>query len=53
MIFRLAYMSIAAIHFLPALCPFLYVIIGYPSPNLWIGPYALQNVLDVHLYILQ
>lgn len=32
------------IHVVPALFPLLYLAIGYPSTDLWLTPYAIQEV---------
>lgn len=49
----LSFASISAVivHLIPTLCPLLYVIIRYPTPDLWFTPYNTQNVL-AHSFII-
>lgn len=42
--FRYGYQAVILVHIIPAPCPLLYAITGYPSPDLWFTPYAIQNV---------
>lgn len=50
MIFSFAMKTAVAAHVAPFVCLFLYVVIGYPSPNAWATPYGIQEVLATHFH---
>lgn len=50
MIFTLALRTSIAAHVTPVLCLFFYIVIGYPTPDVWSTPYGIHEVLATYFH---